>query len=70
MNDELFATTTTLSPRLQWMKKHDIRVVYDEEARLNKWIASYKGKRYGGASEYDALCDLAIDNNLKLWNEE
>jgi hypothetical protein len=69
MTDELFQIPETLSPRLRWMREHDIRIHRDSEEphEFTAWtlpdVSGY------GATEDEALADLARKLNVKLWNE-
>lgn len=85
MNDELFpAEAVTMdSPRLAWMKRHEIYTQYTVNCGPEPW-AAWWGQRNPvefierhedpevmgyGATEEAALVDLAIKWDFKLWNE-
>ena len=62
---------TMLSPKLQWLKDHDIVVGICDD----KWpsYCAYSRKQdqaAWGDDEHDALCNLAIKLGIKLWNEK
>ncbi len=88
MSDELFPAeaVTMLSPRLAWMKRHEIYTTKGENCGEHPWSAWW-GQRNPvhflelheadmddimgfGATEEDALVDVAIKWNFPLWNEE
>jgi len=74
------------SPRLKWMRKHGYKVVYEPNWEgPNKWCAwdtniadspAEAASSHGpvgcqtGESEEEALQLLAIEQRVKLWNEE
>jgi hypothetical protein len=100
MSMELFPVAESLSPRLQWMRKHGIQVVHIpkssamlEPGEGEPWVAwlgeldtavsrameaadldeiNPKRTRWlcTGATEHDALVNLAELNAWPLWNEE
>jgi hypothetical protein len=85
MSDELFSTDSgaMLSPRLAWIKKHGVRLHHSPiEYPGNPWCAWFPdNEEIGGipdrddlcgygATEDEAICELAKIYNLKLWNEE
>lgn len=71
----LFEVQESLSPRLQWMKKHNITTGFTSKRiyfafynhDIGKDTISNTGR---GESEEDALIDFAKNNNISLWNEE
>jgi hypothetical protein len=82
---ELFPVSDTKmdSPRLAWLKRHDVSVdkewddYFDEFVFVAKIMKLYTGGIYRysymvgkGDTEDDALCDLAKKHGLRLWNEE
>lgn len=69
MTDTLFDLPDSPSPRLQWMRRHGVTVEMD--SIVFHYAAKASGAKAGfGFSELEALTDFAINNNLKLWNEE
>ena len=75
--NELFKIPETLSPRLQWMRDHDVKTIpdaWDSFYERERW-AAYTGtiadmpELYYGDTEDEAIVDLAKKNNLKLCNE-
>ena len=87
MSDELFpAEAVTMdSPRLAWMKRHEIRTWFSESVEPEDgpwiaWLRSNAGDEDGiprdldacgyGDTEEGALGDLARRHNFHLWNEE
>lgn len=80
MTDELFSPPEQLSPRLAWMKKHDVYTElfgdYCEEldagtGRWSAWIGLRAGcVEFTADTEQDAIDRLAKWHGLKLWNEE
>ena len=83
MSDELFpdASVAMDSPRLRWMKKHDVQTRYDGE-RYMAWIGDFdEAVEHGGddpdaggyaraETEDDAILLIANGYHLRLWNEE
>ena len=83
MSDELFpdASVAMDSPRLRWMKKHDVQTHPDEDGYI-AWIGDLDDaieRRWGGpdaggyavaATEDDAILLIAKAHGLRLWNEE
>lgn len=85
MSDQLFNVPESLSPRLAWLKKHGVRLHHNpSEFPDDPWcvwlpeneqvetpgIPAREDLCGFGATEEDALCELAKIHNLKLWNEE
>lgn len=73
MNDLLFDAPEQPSPRLAWMRKHNIHVRRDPEE--GEWVASTQGPTgvnyWGfGETEDEAMAELALKRGWKLWNEE
>ena len=81
MSDELFEIPVVLSPRLAWMQKHGVETHQNGELWGEKpgtWVATLTvGNALGlkachwatAPTENDAIVDLALKLNLKLWNE-
>ena len=85
MTDTLFDIPETPSPRLQWLRKHQIDIVDSgldhepgEECELTGsvlyryWAFPRDGgieHEAGGDTEDEAIANLARKLNLKLWNE-
>lgn len=79
---ELFpiASITKLTPRAAWMKKYglDTFTAWDEWNDKDMWYCWNPIKNditddddIGiGETEHDAICEWAIKNNVRLWNEE
>ena len=77
---ELFEIPVSESPRLKWLKKHRISThksspVPDDEDPWNAWVGDLSeaiedDRVCTGMTEDDALCDLARQLGLRLWNEE
>jgi hypothetical protein len=69
MTDTLFDIPETPSPRLQWLRKHDIRIHCDSEEthEFTAWtlpdVSGY------GSTEDEAIADLAKKLSIPLWNE-
>jgi hypothetical protein len=86
MSDELFtdAAVAMDSPRLRWMKKHDVHTAdfNDCQGPWAAWIGDfeeaadrgesnpYAGGYARGKTEDEAILLLAKANGLRLWNEE
>lgn len=82
-NDELFPVeaVTQLSPRLAWMKRHRIHtreslIAFKPGCFWQAWIERVRDELPGeinsavGATEHDAMADLALRFDIELWNEE
>jgi hypothetical protein len=72
MNHELFEMPMQLSPRLQWIKKHNICTQKFEAPTIApefRWVATSKTITAPGPSEDDAIVNLAKLMKIKLWNE-
>lgn len=75
---DLFPTTKTLSPRLAWIKKRDVRTLntggdIDGDNPWVAWIGDAMPPEgcYGeGDTEHDAITHLAKRQGWPLWNEE
>ena len=73
MTDTLFDLPECKSPRLLWMEKHGIRTYYNKEMKL-PWIAirtdncGIESSR-AADTEHNALAEIAVAYNLKLWNQ-
>ena len=70
MTDELFTIPESKSPRLVWMEANGVTTEYCPE--LLEWCAGDRSlSAFGyGNTELDAVTELAIKLNLKLWNEQ
>lgn len=75
--DELFTVPEVLSPRLAWLKKHDVRTLHtpgykDGEKPWSAWTTEWhkKGWYVTGSTEDESLANLAKALNIPLWNEE
>lgn len=72
---ELFEIPETLSPRLEWMRKHGIEVMddaFDAFEGRDRWIAFLgpdPGVNEYGETKDEALARLAARLEIKLWNE-
>ena len=75
MNDDLFANLPEVkSPRLLWMEKHGITTERKATSQGMVYIATRKGLGYRtietkAINEHDALVEMAIQLNIKLWNQ-
>lgn len=78
---ELFDIPEQLSPRLAWMKEHDVHTyrspcMEDGDEPWSAWIGDFKttvahnDDYETGETEDEALVKLCKRNNLKLWNEQ
>lgn len=87
MSEELFPIEeiTADSPRLAWMKRHDVHTAFStccEESPWSAWVGELKvaieiGGSYPstggyaiGDSEDEAIAALAEARGIPLWNEE
>ena len=87
MTSDLFPDCKHDSPRLAWMKKHDVHTlstgIDDPDEDIEPWsawqgdgdcISEYgRDPKYGfvtGATEEDAIVNLAKARGIPLWNEE
>lgn len=88
MSDELFPveSITADSPRLAWMKRHDIHTYESpcdcggepwsawtgelQDAMAHGGDNPQAGGYATGATEEDAICALANARGFRLWNEE
>lgn len=83
MNDLLFPVKESLSPRLKWMREHEIQS-YECPVDEDPWCAVVvpKGQTFGdvvsrcreddlgyGDTENEALIALAQKLNIPLWNQ-
>jgi len=62
---ELFDIPPTKSPRLKWMDEHGVWVFKYHD----RFEATARGFTEKGQTEHDAVVNLAIKMNIKLWNE-
>ena len=75
MNDDLFANLPIVkSPRLNWMERNDITVAHAVTSTGPVWRATCDRPGHAGEfasrdSEIDAIVGLALQLNIKLWNE-
>lgn len=71
MTDTLFDLPDSPSPRLEWMRRHGLLVGAGNDGRIYVYRSVSHTRIAGcGDTELEALTDFAINNNLKLWNEE
>ena len=83
MSDELFPpeAVTKLSPRLEWIRRHDLRTlksdgIQPEDEPWSCWQGEihpevFFGERYAtGQTEDEAITRWAKRAGVKLWNEE
>ena len=68
MNDSLFDIPETKSPRLLWLEKHNIGIIYDNTK--NQFAAIGRQESAWGETEDEAITQLALKLGIKLWNEE
>lgn len=67
---ELFNIPEQKSPRLQWLDKHGIWTCeVTLRGKFQWWEATASGIIGKGATEDDAIVDLAKQMGIKLWNE-
>ena len=66
---DLFDITPQLSPRLKWMRKHEIILTKNKDGDA---LAYKSGTRHSFThkEEVDAIVGLAKKLHIKLWNEE
>lgn len=75
MNGELFPAKAVrqLSPRLKWVKEHDVRTlhrkVHDGSKRWFAWVDGVGPGQGEGETEEEACRDLGVKAGIKLWNE-
>ena len=67
--NELFTIAPSLSPRLEWIIKHDIRTK-EVNGKCEVREKDYLVPIGRGPTEDDAIHDLAVMCNLRLWNEQ
>jgi len=77
---DLFEIPPCESPRLRWIKKHQINTYCSGKAEdfdgepWNCWQGKpedcSKGHYETGATEHESIVNWAIKNNVRLWNEE
>lgn len=69
----LFSLPESLSPRLKWIKRHQITLSPSDVAdTASRWVASvaYQMSQGAGVTQDEALTDLAKKLGVRLWNEE
>ncbi len=66
---DLFQSEESLSPRLAWMEKRDIKTMKNKDGM---WMAYKSGTAYTFTheDEVDAVVGLAKKMQIKLWKEE
>ncbi len=70
MTDTLFDLPDSPSPRLRWLREHQVTTTKEAEPTGDLWTAWVFPDTSGyGATEDEALADLARKLNVKLWNE-
>ncbi len=72
MNDDLFANLPEVkSPRLLWMEKHGISTFRQANSQGPVFVAMNASKLITtrASNEHDALVEMAIKLNIKLWNQ-
>lgn len=77
--NELFDLPPSLSPRLAWMKEHDVKTAISPclvagEQPWNAWTGELEGgifteKCSTGETEDEAIVALALANGWRLWTE-
>lgn len=74
--NELFPIEPSLSPRLRWIERHQVRTreTTDAERHMETddlWLAWLEGDDFGGSgmTEDEAIVDLAKNLRIALWNE-
>jgi hypothetical protein len=65
---ELFQTEETLSPRLQWMIRHQIGTQHFPN-NTPEWVAFHAEDSAAGDTETEAISRLAQLLNLPFWNQ-
>lgn len=72
--DQLFDVPETLSPKLKWMRKHNIETGELENDDGDKWTAwlqpdggGIPSTFCGGQTEEEALVSLALELGIKDW---
>lgn len=81
MSKNLFEIPVCESPRLKWLKKHNVKTwrTESDETSNKPWLAwaqdedgdvPHDGNASFGATEHDALVNLAMMLGWRLWNEE
>jgi hypothetical protein len=71
--NELFEIADSKSPRLRWIDKHGIWTKRYNSPSIHAdfaWIAMAPGLSAIGATEDQAIVNLAIQMGIPLWNEE
>ena len=66
---ELFNIPEQLSPRLKWMKEHQVIVEKTDHGSPQFVAASGEDWAYGNTKD-EAITDLAKKMGWRLWNEE
>lgn len=67
---ELFDIPQQDSPRLAWLKKHEIHIAFAEIEDATYVCCGIGNKAGYGDSMDDVVLDWARKNRKKLWNEE
>jgi hypothetical protein len=71
--NELFSIPECKSPRLQWMDRHGIWTGMTDKSRYLDadmvWKAESAGLFCLGATEDEAIANLAGQMGIRLWNE-
>lgn len=72
MNEELFITPEVKSPRLKWMERHGIQLLYfpDIESPDKHVATRFREEIAKGGTEEWACYFAAKKLGLKTWNEE
>lgn len=71
---ELFEIEPSLSPRLKWIREHEIMITKITDCAYDPPKISYRASKQvaiaaEGEGSDDAVINLAKKLNLKLWNE-
>ena len=77
MSDELFSIPEQLSPRLRWLKDHEVRTAYHNSGgEYPNWLAWTRsddpmegGVTGEGDTEDEAVTSLAKRMNWLMWTE-
>ena len=78
MSEELFEIPLSESPRLKWLRDHNVKTLLteflddDENQHWSAWNqedAPNPDNTGIGETEHDAIVALALMNGWKLWNE-
>ena len=67
MTDELFQLPPSLSPKLAWLRKHNLTVIHPESA---KFECVLDDENFGkGATEEEAIIDFCVKTQMKHYSQ-